>query len=100
MTEYLDFPTYLPDPDPDQFEPFTNYYLSGCRRGIGGAPKGRAPWNKGLKGAQPCSIESRNKMSVARKGRPNSNKAPFPYVACIKCRKVTNVGNLRHHATC
>ena len=53
-----------------------SHYENGCRKGIGGAPKGRIPWNKGKKGLQIASEEARQKMrdSSARKGKPPHNK--------------------------
>lgn len=39
----------------------------------GGARKGVVPWNKGTRGLQKCSSETRRKMSASRKGVPKSN---------------------------
>ena len=36
---------------------------------ISASSKNRTPWNKGEKGVQICSIETRKKMSVVRKGK-------------------------------
>lgn len=41
--------------------------VTGCKGA--GAPKGRIPWNKGLKGMQKASEEAKLKMSISRKGR-------------------------------
>jgi hypothetical protein len=66
------------------------HYEDGCRLGIGGAPKGRIPWNKGKKGLQKATEETRKKMreSSARKGKPPHNKGiPMSDIAKEKASK-------------
>jgi group I intron endonuclease len=44
-----------------------------------GAPKGRIPWNKGKKGLQKPTEETRKKMSLAKKGKmPKYNLQEHP----------------------
>jgi hypothetical protein len=60
----------------------------------GGAPKGRIPWNKGLKGVQICTEETRQKMkeSAYNKGRTPWNKGiPMTDIAKAKAGKAISV---------
>ena len=65
---------YTPKEKPIEIIDKMPFYEAGCRKGIGGAPKGRIPWNKGLKGAQKMTTETKQKMSESHKGKQTWNK--------------------------
>jgi group I intron endonuclease len=68
--------------------------VNGCK--TSGAPKGRIPWNKGKKGLQKVSEETRLKMkkSSARKGKPAYNKG-IPMSAAAKEKASKSISNAR-----